>query len=366
MAKPRIKAETASQLIRKRILHGDHVLTGIPSERTLAHEFGISRETLRRGLKPLEDEGLLVRQPNGRLVVASTQHSAGRRGVLGLVKHSNPSHDHQLWSEAVHGALDGLNCTLRTVTFEHYGDSSIAAGISGFDGLFFLPPAAEIPGWLSSKMRDAECRVVVLDQDATAAKLPSVVMFPPQSERKLLDHLVEFGHHRIDCLNTQAIDRVIQARIDTWSAYIEEKGLAGQLYSLTEFRPITSAYQLVTNRLKEEKTFASALICTTGPAAVGAMRAFYDAGFKLGRDVSVCAVNDEGLGPYLIPSLTCLQTPPRARYLATAVRWMLGGKWEGPLLIQPEDVPMFVGASTGPAHPLGAPVVFATATAKQA
>ena len=366
MAKPRIKAETASQLIRKRILHGDHVLTGIPGERSLAQEFGISRETLRRGLKTLEDEGLLMRQPNGRLVVAADQHPAGRRRVLGFVKHSNPSHDHQLWSEAVHGALEGLNCTLRTVTFEHYGDSSIAAGISGFDGIFFLPPAAEIPAWLSSKMRDAECRVVVLDQDATAAKLPSVVMFPPQSERKLLDHLVELGHSRIDCLNTQAIDRVIQARIDTWSGFIADKGLAGQLYSLTEFRPMTSAYQLVANRLNEEKTFASALVCTTGPAAVGAMRAFYDAGFKLGRDISVCAVNDEGLGPYLIPSLTCLQTPPRSRYLAMAVRWMLGEDWEGPLLIQPEDVPMFVGSSTGPALSAGGALVFSPGTERRA
>jgi LacI family transcriptional regulator len=66
--------------------------------------------------------------------------------------------------------------------------------------------------------------------------------------------------------------------------------------------------------------------------------------------VSVCAVNDEGLGPYLVPSLTSLQTPPRDRYLRKAVDWMTGrGEWKIPSLVQPKDAPLFVGESTGPA-----------------
>ena len=349
MARPSAKAETAAQLIRKRILHGDHALTGIPSERALAVEFGISRETLRKALRILNDEGLLLRRPNGRLDVLNEDQSAVQRRVVGFVRHSNPSHDHELWAEAVRAALEGQNCVVRSLTFEHYGDASIAAGMSGFCGMFFLPPASEIPDWLLSKMKNSDCKIVVLDQDATESGLPSVVMFPPLTERKLLNHLVELGHRRIDCINTQACDRIIEGRIDAWRSFIAENNLPGQLHSLTEFRPINSAYQIIKNRLLEGKPIGSALVCTTGPAALGAMRAFYDAGIKVGRDVSVCAVNDEGLGPYLIPSLTCLQSPPRALYLEKAVNWILNGHWNGPLLIQPEDVPMLVGDSTGPA-----------------
>ena len=362
MARPSVKAETAAQLIRKRILHGDHALTGIPSERDLAAEFGISRETLRKALRILSEEGLLLRRPNGRLDLADAERNVVQKRIVGFVRHSNPSHDHELWAEAVRSALEGHDCIVRTLTFEHYGDASIAAGIGGFCGIFFLPPASEIPGWLLSKMRNSTCKVVVLDQDATEAALPSVVMFPPLTERKLLDHLVALGHRRIDCINTQECDRVIEGRIEAWRSFISERNLTGQLHSLTEFRPTNSAYQLIKNRLLEGKPIGTALVCTTGPAALGAMRAFYDAGIKVGRDVSVCAVNDEGLGPYLIPSLTCLQSPPRAPYLEKAVNWILNGNWTGPLLIQPEDVPMLVGDSTGPVPATGsAQMVFGPA-----
>jgi DNA-binding LacI/PurR family transcriptional regulator len=160
---------------------------------------------------------------------------------------------------------------------------------------------------------------------------------------------LELGHRRIDCLNTQACDQIIEGRIAAWKSFISKHKIAGQLHSLLEFRPVDSGYQLVKNRLMEGKSIGSALVCTTAPAALGAMRAFYDAGIKLGRNVSVCAVNDEGLGAYLIPSLTCLQSPPRAPYLEKAVDWILNGEWTGPLLIQPDDVPLFLGDSTGPA-----------------
>ena len=347
MARPCIKAKTTAQLIRKRILHGDHALNGIPSERLLADELGISRQTVRSALQLLEEEGLLVRQPNRRRTVARDDQWASQMHTIGFVKHSNSSHNHALWSQAIRTALEGRNCTLRTLTFEHYGDASIAAALAGFDGIFFLPPAEEIPGWLTSKMRQSDCKVIVLDQDATRAKLRSVVMFPPQAEWKLLEHLVELGHDRIDCVNTQTRNRIIEGRIAAWQCYISDRKLVGKLHSLTEFIPIDSAYQLVKNRLLNGKQLGSALICTTGPAAIGVMRAFHNAGIKVGRDVSVCAVNDEGLGPYLIPSLTCLQSPTRAPHLERAINWILNDHWEGPLLIQPDDVPVFIGASTG-------------------
>jgi LacI family transcriptional regulator len=123
------------------------------------------------------------------------------------------------------------------------------------------------------------------------------------------------------------------------------------LYSLTEFAPLESAYQLVRNKLRAGSLLGPAMLCTTAPGALGAMRAFYEAGVKVGHDISLCAVNDEGIGPYLVPSLTSLQSPPRVVYLRQALDWMLSDdEWQGPLLIQPREseVPLFAGESTGP------------------
>ena len=64
--------------------------------------------------------------------------------------------------------------------------------------------------------------------------------------------------------------------------------------------------------------------------------------------VSVCAVNDEGLGRYLLKSLTALQSQPRAFFLRQVTQWMLSGEqWEGPLLVQPDDAPLFEGETVG-------------------
>jgi hypothetical protein len=94
----------------------------------------------------------------------------------------------------------------------------------------------------------------------------------------------------------------------------------------------------------------TALFCTTSPAAIGAMRALHEAKLEIGRDVSVCTVNDEGMAPFLLKTLTSLESPSRARYLRPVVEWMLSGKkWDGSLLIQPKELSIYVGESTGPA-----------------
>ncbi|RYX82014.1 GntR family transcriptional regulator [bacterium] len=343
------KVALATQMIEKRIAHADHLLAGIPGERQLAEELGLSRTTVRTAVQQLMERGTLVRQDNGRLNVA-TPAGGLRKQTIGFVTPAGASADFDEWREGVQGVLEGHQVTLRPVSYAHWADNAIQEALSGFDGMYFIPIDEKIPSWLASKMLDLRCRVVVLDQDESAAGLPSVTLFPEEAENKLFNHLTNLGHRRIDCLNTQGEDAVVRGRIEVWRQYIESHGLAGQLRSSTERRPIDAAYQVIRDALKEGRPVASALFCTTGPAAIGAMRALQEAGLEIGRDVSVCAVNSEGIGRYLLRSLTALEAPPRTLYLRQVSEWMLGeDEWQGPRLIQPEDVPLFEGESTGPA-----------------
>jgi DNA-binding LacI/PurR family transcriptional regulator len=343
------KVNLVSQVLKKRIANADHLLQGLPSERRLADELGMSRNTVRSAVQGLVKQGILVRGENGRLVVGRDERK-GQTRILGLVMPVGGGADYELWREAVVGALEGHSVTLRPLNYAHWGDPSISEAVAGFDGLFFIPITNEkIPGWLTSKMREAGCRVVVLDQDETEAGLPSVVLFPPAAERPLFDHLLALGHRRIDCINTQEENGIISGRIAVWGQFLQEKGLTGQLRSLPVRRPIEAGYRIVRETLAESRPLAAALFCTTGPAAIGAMRALREAKLEVGRDVSVCAVNDEGLGRFLYISLTAMESPSRILYLRQPVDWMVGdGDWEGPLLIQPQAAPIFEGESTGP------------------
>ncbi len=349
------RVDLARKMIEGRIAHADYVLEGLPAERQLAQELGLSRATVRMALQDLTRDGTLSRLDNGRLNVVGSGKAQKTIAFAALVR---PSPDVEFWRDGVTMALEGRDVVFRSVAFAHWDDAVLSDALAKFDGLFLVPPSERIPARIARKMRTASCRAVVLDQNESEAGLPSATMFPPSSLTRLFEHFVSLGHERIDCLNTQAPDLEIRERINAWRSFTHERGIGGQLRTRAEKMPVLSAYECVRATLAEGRPLASALYCTTGPAAIGALRALHEAGIRVGRDISVAAINSEGLGRFLNPSLTSLEAPPRALVLRRAVEWMLGeDEWSGPLHMQPDDAPLFEGESTGPAP--ASPLVFA-------
>jgi len=340
-------------MIEERIAFADHVVAGIRSERQLAEELGLSRSTVRKALEVLVEKGTLNRQANGRLDVAEVS-GAYRIKTVGFVAPVGTNVNRDEWRETLNGVVEGLglgpNVVIRSVAYGHWADPVIQEALANLDGAFFMTNSASMPGWLLTKIVESPCKIVFLNNDQTAAGIPSVNLFPAKSEHKLFDYLVRLGHRAIDCLNTQKADAVIEKRISEWESYVHRPGFRGRYLSLEQHKPVESAYRLVRDTIGGGEPLATALFCTTGPAAIGAMRAILESGLRVGHDVSVCAVNSEGLGRYLNPTLTALEAPPRALYLRSALEWMIGAHtWRGPLLVQPEDLPLFEGESTGPA-----------------
>ena len=350
MARPDTQTRLAVELLRKRLQHGDHAVR-FPGERQLALELGLSRPTVRKALRQLAGEGLLRRGPTGRLKASGAGDSGGRRPMVAFLHAGRIGGESALWRDGVYAAAEARGAVVRSLGYAHYGDPVISAAIDGFDGVFLLPLTEEkIPAPLLRRMTAATARIVVLDQDETAIGLRSVIVFPFASGDKLLGHLRSLGHRRIDCLNVHSPNPVIAARIAGWRDFVARHGLGGELIDAPGDHSLQSAYELFSRRLKSRRPVASALYGITVHAAIGAMRALHERGLRIGRDVSVCAVNDQELGPYLVPSLTSLRTPPRDRYVRKAVDWMLRRvEWKKPSLVQPRDAPLFVGESTGPA-----------------
>ena len=105
----------------------------------------------------------------------------------------------------------------------------------------------------------------------------------------------------------------------------------------------------MSHQLKTGAFDGTALLCTTQAVAIGAIRALHEYGIQVGKDVSVCAINDDGISRYLCPSLTCFQLPENLiGYLRLCVEWMLRDKqkWDGPLKFQADGDNLFIGEST--------------------
>ncbi|MDB5325498.1 MAG: yvoA [Phycisphaerales bacterium] len=368
------KVDRIVELMERRIARGDYALRPLPAETRLASETGVSRMTARKAVFRLLDRGLLSRLDNGRLVVNTEaqavapsverpKRKGGSRSITpkaqrtskGLIGFALPIHgstEFDRWRMAAERAVGQANRALRLVPFHHWDDPILVEAFDTFDGMFLLPPAEEIPPNIVKAIHESKSKIVALDADLTPHGIRSVELIPPSSVQRLLDHLAGLGHRVIHCVNSQPMDSVIIQRIQQWVLWRSVQDIKGELLNEPDQSygdPARKGYDLMARRLAAGPLAASAIIAMTMPAAMGVQRALYERGIVVGKDISLCVANDEGLAAYLCPSMTATRMPDPLPYLTVCLEWMTGDPFNGPLLMRPTDVPLFLGESTGPA-----------------
>jgi len=342
-----------TEIVRKRILNGSYSLKVFPSERRLADELGVNYMTVRRGLQILEQENILVRQPNGRMRVKRVRQGKKTHLNFCFLSPSSSSTAVEFWRWSVRQATATLPCSVRPVLFMNWDDPILLDCLQGFDGIFLYPPPDAVPEVVAGYLRRAEHPVIVVDADLSPYGAPSIQLFPPVSIQKLLDHLADRGHTRIGCLNTQPGHHEVQDRINQWRYWMAAHGFTGHLadHPAPQHGDLMEpAFHIMKRILDDPNRQETAWVCITTPPAIGAMAAILDKGMVPGRDIAICSVNGESIASMLNPSLTSLECGDPAPYLAICLEWMMqgGGHWQGPLLMRPHDVPLKIRESTQP------------------
>lgn len=341
-----------SEILETRIRAGDYTIRNLPTEQELAEEIGASRKTARRVLGDLMKKGLLLREPHGRLAI--NRHHVVFQGKLqlALLTPAFNSPGIQKWHAAIDRAVKKAGAMLRMIDYVHWDDPVIIDALEEFDGVFLAFSSEEISQTLLERIRQAE-HLVALDADLTAWGIPSLQMLPPSFIHCLGDHLLELGHDHIDCLNTQPHDSEITRWIEHWRLWQGMHKVQGQLID-TPVEPYGSttpkAYQTIANLLDKGDFKATALICLTDGAAVGAIRALQERGLQVGRDVSVCGMEGNDFTRFAWPSRTCLEETDPGIYVELCLDWMAQktAPWVGPKLINPTRPRLFAGESSGP------------------
>lgn len=348
LQKPYYKSFAA--VMRERILSGDYGLKPLPSERTLAEEMGVNYMTIRRGLNLLESEGLLSRQQNGRMGVSSTRR---HRTIALLVPSVSASQNIEAMIRRIETTAAGMPCTLRAVLYRHWEDQTLRDAVEGFDGTFLYPLSESVPQAVLHFLQKAQHKVVSYECNASLRGIPTIRPFPPAFVEKLLEHLRSLGHRAIGCLNTQPPGTEVEDRINQWRYWMAAHDYKGRLVdigSLPHADGNAGAYRQMKQMLKDKHTpmQETAWLCITAPAAMATMRALLDHGLQPGKDIAVCAINGEGFASYLNPRLTSLELPDTTPFIRICLQWMLGERpnWEGPLMMQPANVPLEIHEST--------------------
>lgn len=88
---PRLVANDIALALKKRISAGEWMENGrIPPERDLADEFGVARNTVRRAVGLLEEDGMVVRQV-GRGTFLSTTDANSLAGTIARMEGASPA-----------------------------------------------------------------------------------------------------------------------------------------------------------------------------------------------------------------------------------------------------------------------------------
>jgi DNA-binding LacI/PurR family transcriptional regulator len=344
-----------AEMLIERLERGDYALRKLPSEMELAEETGVSRMTARRALTHLIEAGVLKRGANRRLEIA-TPGGGGQVHQIAFLMPPVISEDVQAWQWAAEQAVGSIGGVLRPIVYTNWNDVLLSGALKGFDGIFLMQAGVPVPDAAITVLKNSPNPVVSLDLDLSERGIPSVWLFPEKAVWRLLDHLHALGHRRVACFHSCEMNEVFRQRIDYWLRWKAKRGLDGELFN----RPGTTgsidygavqAERVFGRLLDSGRLHDTALVCTNVWTALGANRAIQQRGLTAGRELSLCAINDEMLAPWVTPTLTALRMPDPSDMLERCVRWMADGSrpWHGPRLLVPRKVPLFHGESTGPA-----------------
>jgi DNA-binding LacI/PurR family transcriptional regulator len=337
-------------VIKQRIRAGDYFIDSIPGERRLAEETGVSYMTARRAVQQLLEDKVLIRQASGSLEVHPEYSKRVNSAEVVLLYPAYPSSYLTQLRVLVAEAAARRGLTLRPGQFVHWEEQVLVDVVAQAKGTIIIPYGPVIPPRILKHFTDN--KVVILDGDFTSQGLPSIRLFSDACIERVLDHLWELGHRRIDCINTQNRNGEIDRRISIWERWLVERNCRGELHDdpapvFTD--PTIFAYKLMSTLIDSGRLDASAYIATTCPAAIGAIRACYEQDIAVGSAVSIGAVNLEPPAEFFCPSITGLNTPDLSADLGKCFEWFASDKlqWTEPMLLEPRDSVLFEGESSG-------------------
>ena len=183
-------------------------------------------------------------------------------------------------------------------------------------GIIFMGGSAKHP---ADKMKQIGVPIVFatigsdISEDFNRNSYSTVSVDDEKESFKMVSHLIEMGHKKI-AIMAEGSDTpsVVQLRLKGYLKALKAAGIKvnNNLIRYVDQRIYTMAngYDTAKALIESGEKF-TALYCISDVLAIGALRAFADAGLKVPEDVSVAGFDGQELSQYCIPRLTTIRQP---------------------------------------------------------
>jgi LacI family transcriptional regulator len=214
------------------------------------------------------------------------------------------------------------------------------------DGVIFLPVTPDLEP--VATLTRAGIEVVVLERDVPG--YPCIVADEHNGGCLATRHLLELGHRKIGCIVLAGDSTSSVARAEGYRTALQEAGISPEQGWIVESEYGYVAGETAAHELLKLPERPTAVVAHNDLIAIGAMKAFMEAGLRVPADISVVGFDDIAAASYVQPPLTTVAYPKRQMGRA-GIEMLLGllssqeGMSTGTLKLAVELV---VRASTGP------------------
>lgn len=293
--------------IRKQILAGK-LLDGtqLPPEHKMAELFGANRLTLRKSLKQLAAQRLVVQKKGRGTFVTYGPQKKYRIGLNFSVEGtSRDSFGLQVLNGLVYALQNSLGSELVLLNTDKQENSSIMQAYNELncDGLVIVGTNNKDVEEICSADFD-KIPTVILCADKKMSKSTERVWIDTSegAVRQAIEHLVELGHSKTLFLSTTPDTPNLQKRNAEYRQVIKDLGIA-ESSEIIEIANVDSWYDAARDiMLKKctEKDYPTAVICSGRVFAYGAWQGIMEAGLKIPDDISIIGIGcEEDANPHL-------------------------------------------------------------------
>jgi LacI family transcriptional regulator len=214
------------------------------------------------------------------------------------------------------------------------------------DGVIFLPVTPDLEPVYS--LGRAGIQVVILER--VVPGYACIMADEHQAGYLATRHLLELGHRRIGCIVLAGDSTGSIARVEGYRAALAEARVAPQRSWIVESEYGYAAGEMAARQFLHLPQRPTAVVAHNDLIAIGAIKAFGDAGLQVPGDISVVGFDDIAAASYVQPPLTTIATPKRqmGRAAIETLLRLLGSKDRTPLGTIKLAVNLVVRGSTGP------------------